>query len=421
VDFTNLSIDKTANFAAFVAFSISGQINGLNGNSISVNLSGSQTRSVLTDSNGHYSFDILPAGGSYTVTITNPFWIISPNNATFNNLSANQIADFNAVGAKYTIRGKTTRLGSPLPGVTVNLDNSSGFAGPTTTTDANGEYLFTDVNAGGNYAVRPTKRNYVFQPQTQGFASFDGDKQADFVALSANHLLFANSSFRQGEGCNLIVTVVRGGNATGVGPITVDYATSSGTAMAGVDFESVSGTLSFPEGTFSQIITIPILDDQLVEGDEQFSISLSNPTGEVDLGAPGSATITITDKISPTLFTEANSDVAIALNATSFVTGPFKLTTPINFSLDTRTRISIFAQNLQLNPCQGSLVITVDAEDSQHNRFQLPLEAIATTSGTNPLVQLILRLPESLIPGELWISVNTQGLTSNRARITIQP
>lgn len=422
MDFTNVVTDQTANFTAFVAFSISGQVNGLNGNSIYVSLSGSQTRSVLTDVNGRYSFNILPAGGSYSVSITNPIWNISPSSATFNNLSANQTADFNAVGAKYTISGALTRLGNPLPGVTVALEDSTGFTPPTTTTDVNGHYSFTNVNAGGTYHVRPMKANYVFQPQTKDFSPLDGNKTADFVALSANHLLFTKGSLTIGEGgCGLQLTVVRGGNAMGVGTITVDYATSDGTATAGLDYTAVSGTLNFPEGTYSRTITIPILDDQLVEGVEQFSISLSNPTGEVDLGTPSIATITMTDKVAPILFTESNSDVVIALNATSFVAGPFKLMTPLNFSLDSRTRISIFAQNLPLNPCQGSLVITVNAEDSQHNHFQLPLEAIATTSGSNPLIQLIVRLPENLSAGDLWITVSTPGFISNKAKISIQP
>jgi Tol biopolymer transport system component len=284
-DFTNLSTDQTANFSGYVVFSISGQVNGLDGNSIFVTLSGSQSRSVLTDVNGHYSFDILPAGGDYTVSINNPTWNISPNGATFNNLAANQIANFDAVRATYSISGTITRLGNPKPGITVRLEDTGGSTPPQTTTDANGQYSFTGVLAGSTYFVRPVAANYLFQPQTHDFSSLDGNQTADFVALSANHLLFTNRYIFVGEGqCSLLLTVVRGGNAQGVGPITVHYATSDGTATAGSDYTAVSGNLNFPEGTFSQTITILLMADQIVEDPETLSISLSNPTGEVDLG-----------------------------------------------------------------------------------------------------------------------------------------
>lgn len=115
-DITNLTTDQTANFTAFVAFSISGQINGLGGDSILVTLSGSQNRSVLSEFGGHYSFDLVPAGGSYTVSITHPTWNISPTSVSFNNLSANQVANFDAVRALYTISGTITRLEVPNRG-----------------------------------------------------------------------------------------------------------------------------------------------------------------------------------------------------------------------------------------------------------------------------------------------------------------
>jgi Tol biopolymer transport system component len=206
MDFTSLSTDQTANFTAFVAFSISGQVSGLGGNSIFVTLSGSQSRSVLTDFNGHYSFDILPAGGAYTVSITNPIWNISPNSVSFNNLLANQVANFDAVRATYTISGTITRLGNPKPGITVRLEDTSGFTPPQTATDANGQYSFTGVRAGGTYFVRPVGANYLFQPQTRDFSSLDGNKTADFVALSTNHLLFTNRYIFLGEGqCSLLL------------------------------------------------------------------------------------------------------------------------------------------------------------------------------------------------------------------------
>ncbi|MFS0514382.1 DUF4347 domain-containing protein [Nostoc sp. UIC 10607] len=60
--------------------------------------------------------------------------------------------------------------------------------------------------------------------------------------------------------------------------ITVDYNTSNDTAIAGVDYTPLTGTLTFNPGVTSQTITIPILNDFIDESTEQFFVNLTNPT-----------------------------------------------------------------------------------------------------------------------------------------------
>ena len=47
--------------------------------------------------------------------------------------------------------------------------------------------------------------------------------------------------------------------------VSVNYATSNGTASAGSDYTSTSGTLNFSPGVTSQTIVVPILNDTLFE------------------------------------------------------------------------------------------------------------------------------------------------------------
>lgn len=60
---------------------------------------------------------------------------------------------------------------------------------------------------------------------------------------------------------------------------SVQYATQAGTASAGDDFVSTSGTLTIPAGVTSGIIHVPTNGDTAVESDETLSLLLSNPTG----------------------------------------------------------------------------------------------------------------------------------------------
>ncbi len=77
-------------------------------------------------------------------------------------------------------------------------------------------------------------------------------------------------------------------------PVSVAYETSDGTAVAGEDYTIVTGILTFTTGTTEAQILVPILDDQLVEPDETFSLELSDPI-HATLGNIVNAGITILD------------------------------------------------------------------------------------------------------------------------------
>ena len=60
--------------------------------------------------------------------------------------------------------------------------------------------------------------------------------------------------------------------------VTVDYRTSLGTATEGADYTATSGTVTFAPGDTAKTISVPIVDDDVEDGGETFSVTLSNPT-----------------------------------------------------------------------------------------------------------------------------------------------
>ena len=92
---------------------------------------------------------------------------------------------------------------------------------------------------------------------------------------------------------SLAVTVTRTNGSAG--DVTVDYATSDGSATAGQDYAATSGTLTLLDGETSQSFAVAIIDDADYEGDETFGVTLSNPTGGALIGVPDAATVTIAD------------------------------------------------------------------------------------------------------------------------------
>jgi hypothetical protein len=78
--------------------------------------------------------------------------------------------------------------------------------------------------------------------------------------------------------------------------VSIDYATSGGTAGERSDYITTAGRLNFAPGETSKTVRVLVVDDNFVEGDETINLSLSNPLGSgAGLGSPVSAELKILD------------------------------------------------------------------------------------------------------------------------------
>ena len=87
---------------------------------------------------------------------------------------------------------------------------------------------------------------------------------------------------------------VRLSGASGVA-VTVSYRTVDGTAVAGSDYTSTSGTLRFDPGETTHTIAVPLLEDESAEAEEVFTVELSAPSGATLTDGTGTGTITDDD------------------------------------------------------------------------------------------------------------------------------
>ena len=87
------------------------------------------------------------------------------------------------------------------------------------------------------------------------------------------------------------VTLSRAPSST----VTVDYATSDGTATAGSDYTATSGTLTFAAGETEKTVSVPVLDDAHDEGSETLTLTLSNSSGAYLADSSGTGTINNSD------------------------------------------------------------------------------------------------------------------------------
>ncbi len=126
------------------------------------------SRTTTTDANGYYAFtETSPPAGQVIITPYKQGYAFSPSSvtATFNYADISG-QDFVGSLIPYSISGKAaTASGAGIEGITVTL---SGAASATTTTDADGNYIFTGL-LNGSYTLTPSMAapGYTFTPPSR--------------------------------------------------------------------------------------------------------------------------------------------------------------------------------------------------------------------------------------------------------------
>jgi beta-glucosidase len=98
------------------------------------------------------------------------------------------------------------------------------------------------------------------------------------------------ASLQQGTSIDIPVNL----NMASPDPVTVDYATSDGTAVAGTDYTTASGTLTFAPGDTSKAIHLTALPTALHQPTKTLQVTLTNPSPSgVVIGPRSTATVSI--------------------------------------------------------------------------------------------------------------------------------
>jgi calcineurin-like phosphoesterase family protein len=121
----------------------------------------------------------------------------------------------------------------------------------------------------------------------------------------------------------------------------------------------------------------------------------------------------------PKLLTEEGTGRAVVVDSVTWLREPFPVVTSHNFSLDARTRITLFATHVNLTPGEN---ISAEAEDSQNRVVPLTVEFVGKVPGFNWLTQVVVKLPDALTnAGEMRVSINVRGMSSNKVPLRVEP
>jgi endonuclease/exonuclease/phosphatase family metal-dependent hydrolase len=124
----------------------------------------------------------------------------------------------------------------------------------------------------------------------------------------------------------------------------------------------------------------------------------------------------------PVLLPQPGTSRAIAIHSTLFTREPFTLRSAVNLSTDPRTRIMLFATNLDFLAGETLASVTARGTDSRGFTYDLPVEQVYKVPNYTWLSAVIVRLPDDqTISGDLVVTLSMHGGMSNAVRVAIKP
>jgi uncharacterized protein (DUF1800 family) len=122
----------------------------------------------------------------------------------------------------------------------------------------------------------------------------------------------------------------------------------------------------------------------------------------------------------PVLISQTTTTRAVAFESVSFKAEPFPLTATLPMSSDTRTRICIFAMDLELLPGEGLNAFTSDVQDATGKLYPLRVEHVGQVPNFSGITMIVVRLADDLGDvGDVLLRLNLHGMSSNRVRLAI--
>ena len=148
---------------------------------------------------------------------------------------------------------------------------------------------------------------------SDGSESADTTVTVDVTDVDETPMIWvADAEATEGDDTEMLFRVTLQSASTGT--VTVNYATADGTATAGEDYTTTSGTLTFAPGETEKSVAVAIIDDAVEDSEETFRLVLSDPSG---------ATLADSEAVGTILNTETTVSEAVGedLPADNMTTG----------------------------------------------------------------------------------------------------
>ena len=210
----------------------------------------------------------------------------------------------------------------------------------------------------------------------------------------------ADAEATEGDDTEMVFRVTLDNASTGTVTVTVNYATADRTATAGEDYTATSGTLTFAPGETEKTVSVTIIDDEVEDSGETFTLVLSDPSGGQLRDTEATGTILNTDP--PAVQTSVSEPAGADLPADTTTTGVVAVGGSATGDIWSDGDRDWFA-------------VTLEAGKT----YRIDLEGSATSGGTlsDPKLGGIYDTNGTLVDG----TTNDDGGTGRNSRVTFSP
>ena len=124
----------------------------------------------------------------------------------------------------------------------------------------------------------------------------------------------------------------------------------------------------------------------------------------------------------PVLLTQENSLRALTLDSVTWLSEPYGVANTNNFSNDQRTRLTLFATNIELRQGEPISAIEAQAENSLGQIFPLTVEHYGSVPNFAWLKQVVVKLPNEIAnANEVRVSLRVHDTTGNKVIVKVKP
>jgi hypothetical protein len=268
-------------------------------------------RDMMTTGNNHYNAGgmsdsvvqtVVVGGGAYGM----PAYF---NGSVYYIASGDVLARFTLSNGLLSTLASTGPRAFPFPGSTPSVSangNGQGIvwgllrASPAILTAYNATNLnveiYNSTQAAGGRDTLPAGVKFAVPTVANGKVYVGGQNALTVLGLLGGGIQFSSSNYSVPESNGMAaISVSRTGGTRG--GVQVAYATvAGGTAVAGVNYNNTSGTLTWADGDGSpKSFNVTILDDHKPAGSKTINLALSGATGGAYLGTPSNAVLTIVE------------------------------------------------------------------------------------------------------------------------------
>ena len=323
---------------------------------------------------GPVSFSVLlsnPSGGATLIAPTNAtVTIVNTNIGVVFVLATNTVREINgsvpifvqrvgAINSSVSVNYATAN-GTAIAGVNYTAVSGTLIFGVGQTTRAISLPLLYDSRVTGDLYLNislsnPSAGTLLGSPSNTVVVIQDADAGLSFTT---------NASFVLKNAGHAVITVICSNPSvepvmidSNTIPLSVNYSTANGTAVAGTDYSAVSGTLVFTNGIGTNTFNVPIINNSQVNGNRTFTVQLSSPTPPGQLVSPSVQTVTIIDNNSGLHFSSPTYTILKSGGAATITVlrnDNTNITSSVNFTTADGTGVA----GINYIPTNGTAVFT---------------------------------------------------------------